>query len=103
MTKITVVNDTGHDISAGTAITLDESMTCGPVSAIVDANLVTMYNQGATTTSATVTDGPEVTATYASGDYVYLQSENSIKYGQDMHPYDILVLDVILKGEVVRP
>lgn len=103
MTKIIVVNDTGAAIPAGTVITLDSSMAVGPVKEIISASHVTAYNAAATTTSATVSATVTATATYGAGAYVYLNAVDSIKFGQALQPYEMLILDANLKGELVRP
>ena len=103
MTKIIVVNDTGAVIPAGTVITLDGSMSCGPVAEIVSCSHVTAFNAAATTASATVSASVTATATYSAGAYVYLNAEDSIKFGQALNVYESLILDVNLKGDLVRP
>lgn len=102
MTQIIVINDTGADITAGDAITLDGVNNVPPVAKVISAALVNMYNAGATLVSATSTALAETAEAPASGNYVYLESENEIKLGVVMKQFQTLVVDVLLKGELVR-
>lgn len=102
MTQIIVINDTGGDITAGNVITLDGVNNVPPVVKVISASLVNMYNAGATLVSATPTALAETATAPSSGNYVYLESENELKLGVVMKQYQTLVVDVLLKGELIR-
>lgn len=103
MTQIIVINDTGADITAADVIALDGVNNVPPVVKVISASLVNMYN-GSTTAApaATPTALAETAAAPTSGNYVYLKSENEIQLGIAMRPFQTLVMDVLLKGELIR-
>ena len=102
MTQIIVINDTGAQIAAAATITLDGVNTAPPIKKIRNASLVNLYNESATTSSATPTALAETATAPTSGNYAYLASENTIKIGVTMDVYQILVLDVVLVNELIR-
>ena len=102
MTQIIVLNDTGADIAAAAAITLDGVNNVPPVEKVISASLVNMYNADATLVSATPTALAETATVPASGNYVYLSADNELKLGVKMAQSQTLVADVLLKGELIR-
>lgn len=101
MTQIIVINDTGAQIAAGATITLDDVNVADPIEAITKASLLNLYNAAATLASATATI-IAATLTYGAGDFVYLDAINKIRLGVAMETYQILVLNVRTRGEIVR-
>ncbi len=105
MTQIIVVNDTGAQIAAAAAITLDGVFAGPPIAEIISASLVN-FSDGtiaATTKAATPTAITATATAPTSGNYVYLATDKSIKLGVTMDVWQILVLNVRLEGELVVP
>lgn len=100
MTQILVINDTSAQIAPGD-ILLDGINQVPPVEEILHAVLMNMYNCADTTQCATPTIMTVLDATIA-GYNVSLESATSIAIGVAMETYHVLVLNVRLKGEIVR-
>jgi len=103
MTQIIVINDTGGSITAQTDITLDGINNVPPIKKVRTGSLVNLYN-GSTSAApaATPTVFAETAASPSSGNYVYLSAENKVQLGVAMKTYQMLVLDVVLKDELIR-
>ena len=102
MTQIIAINDTGITIAAAGLIMLDGVNNVAPIKKIRSASLINMFDTGVSIISATPTALVETAVTTPSGLFVNLASENAVRIGVTMKPFQVLVLDVVLKGEFVR-
>lgn len=102
MTQVLITNDTGADIAAGTTVTLDGVFGIPDVEEIVSGSLINLYDGSTTAGNAATPTTIAATTTYKAGNYVYLASPNTIKLGVVWKQYQLLLLNVNLKDEVIR-
>lgn len=102
MTQVIVINDTGAQIAVAGTITLDGINNVPPIEKIRTGSLVNLYAYAASAHTATPTALAETATAPTSGNFAYLASENTVKIGVTFDQFQILVLDVVLKDELIR-
>jgi len=100
MTQIIVINDTGAQIGITTGVTLDGINNVPPIKKVRTGSLIMLGS--AATSLATPVVLAETAAVPSTGNYVYLSAENKVMLGVTMDTWQVLVLDVVLKDELIR-
>lgn len=103
MTQIIVINDTGAQIPGATEITLDGVNKADPIEEILAAELINFCCADTTAATAIPTTITVTTVAPTTGYNISKVAINKIQLGIALETYQVLVLNVRTRGEIVRP